>query len=60
MPTGGYGRVSKRTDRVPFDDRACRDEELVELSMSVGSWLTFGRINRIFGLDAACVLPHDL
>ena len=35
------------------------DEELVELSMSVGSWLTFGRINRIFGLDAACVLPHD-
>lgn len=33
------------------------DEELVELSMSVGSWLTFGRINRIFGLDAACVLP---
>ena len=36
------------------------DEELVELSMSVGSWLTFGRINRIFGLDAACVLPHDL
>lgn len=35
------------------------DEELVELSMSVGSWLTFGRINRVFGLDAACVLPHD-
>jgi len=33
------------------------DEELVELSMSVGSWLTFGRINRVFGLDAACVLP---
>ena len=35
------------------------DEELVELSMSIGSWLTFGRINRVFGLDAACVLPHD-
>lgn len=35
------------------------DEELLELSMSVGSWLTFGRINRIFGLDAACVLPDQ-
>jgi len=33
------------------------DAELVELAMSVGSWLTFGRINHLFGLDAACVLP---
>ncbi|MCP4434826.1 MAG: carboxymuconolactone decarboxylase family protein [Actinomycetia bacterium] len=36
---------------------AYTDEELVELAMSVGSWLTFGRINRVFGLDAACTLP---
>lgn len=33
------------------------DPELMELSMSIGSWLTFGRINHVFGLDAACVLP---
>lgn len=34
------------------------DPELVELAMSIGSWLTFGRINHVFGLDAACVLPR--
>ncbi len=33
------------------------DTELVELAMCVGSWMTFGRINRVFGLDAACELP---
>ncbi|WP_194813484.1 carboxymuconolactone decarboxylase family protein [Nocardia sp. XZ_19_385] len=31
--------------------------EVVELSMSIGSWLAFGRLNRVLGLDAACVLP---
>ena len=31
--------------------------EAVELSMCIGSWMGFGRLNRIFGLDAACVLP---
>ena len=36
---------------------AYSDEELVELAMSVGSWLIFGRLNRVFGLDAACKLP---
>ncbi|MCO5320749.1 MAG: hypothetical protein R2714_12130 [Microthrixaceae bacterium] len=35
------------------------DRELVELSMSIGSWLTFGRINRVFGLDTACQLPDS-
>lgn len=35
-----------------FDDR-----EIVELSMSIGSWLAFGRLNRVLGLDTACVLP---
>ncbi|MFJ3582140.1 carboxymuconolactone decarboxylase family protein [Streptomyces sp. NPDC090127] len=31
--------------------------EIVELTMSIGSWLSFGRLNRVLGLDAACVLP---
>ncbi|WP_408899511.1 carboxymuconolactone decarboxylase family protein [Nocardioides sp. R1-1] len=33
------------------------DREIVELSMCLGSWLAFGRLNRVLGLDAACVLP---
>jgi len=36
---------------------AYADTEIVELSMCLGSWLSFGRLNRILGLDAACVLP---
>lgn len=31
--------------------------EIVELTMSIGAWLAFGRLNRVFGLDAMCVLP---
>ncbi|MFJ6698170.1 carboxymuconolactone decarboxylase family protein [Streptomyces sp. NPDC091272] len=31
--------------------------EVVELTMSLGSWLAFGRLNRVLGLDAMCVLP---
>lgn len=30
--------------------------EIVELSMCIGSWLAFGRLNRVLGLDAMCVL----
>ena len=33
------------------------DRELVELSMCLGCWLGFGRLNRVFGLDTACMLP---
>ena len=33
------------------------DTEIVELSMCLGSWLAFGRLNHVLGLDAACVLP---
>lgn len=36
---------------------AFSDAEIVELSMSIGSWLAFGRLNRVLGLDTACVLP---
>ena len=31
--------------------------EVVELSMCLGSWIAFGRLNHVLGLDAACVLP---
>ena len=31
--------------------------ELVELSMCLGSWIAFGRLNHVFGLDRACTLP---
>ncbi|MVU76741.1 carboxymuconolactone decarboxylase family protein [Nocardia sp. ET3-3] len=33
------------------------DTEIVELSMCLGSWLAFGRLNHVLGLDAVCVLP---
>ncbi|GAB3200307.1 carboxymuconolactone decarboxylase family protein [Nocardioides hungaricus] len=36
------------------------DREIVELSMCLGSWLAFGRLNRVLGLDTACVLPSHL
>lgn len=32
--------------------------EVVELTMCLGSWLAFGRLNRVLGIDAACVLPE--
>ncbi|WP_419996659.1 carboxymuconolactone decarboxylase family protein [Streptomyces boninensis] len=31
--------------------------ELTELTMCLGSWLAFGRLNRVLGLDTACTLP---
>ncbi|MFI5801450.1 carboxymuconolactone decarboxylase family protein [Streptomyces sp. NPDC051561] len=31
--------------------------EVVELTMCLGSWLAFGRLNRVLGLDTVCVLP---
>jgi alkylhydroperoxidase family enzyme len=33
------------------------DAEIVELTMCLGSWLSFGRLNRVLGLDTECVLP---
>ena len=32
-------------------------KEIVELSMSLGAWLAFGRLNHVLGLDTVCVLP---
>ncbi len=40
--------------------RCYSDREIVELSMCLGSWLAFGRLNHVLGLDAACVLPSHL
>lgn len=31
--------------------------EIVELSMCLGSWIAFGRLNHVLGLDTACTLP---
>lgn len=36
------------------------DREIVELSMCLGCWLAFGRLNHVLGLDAACTLPSEL
>jgi alkylhydroperoxidase family enzyme len=36
---------------------AYTDNEVLELSMCVGSWIAFGRLNHVLGIDAACVLP---
>ena len=34
------------------------DAEIVELSMCLGSWLAFGRLNRVFDVDGACRIPE--
>ncbi len=39
---------------------AYTDVEIVEISMCLGSWLAFGRLNHVLGLDTACVLPGHL
>jgi alkylhydroperoxidase family enzyme len=36
---------------------AFSDDELVELGLCVGSWLAFGRLNQVFGVDVACQVP---
>jgi AhpD family alkylhydroperoxidase len=35
------------------------DREIVELSMCLGSWIAFGRLNRVFGIDEACTIPSS-
>ena len=36
---------------------AFTDTELIELTLCIGSWVAFGRLNHVFGLDTSCVLP---
>lgn len=33
--------------------------EIVELTISIGSWITSGRLNHVLGLDTVCVLPSQ-
>ncbi|KAA1420346.1 carboxymuconolactone decarboxylase family protein [Nocardioides humilatus] len=39
---------------------AYSDREIVELSMCIGSWLAFGRLNHVLGIDGVCKLPSTL
>jgi alkylhydroperoxidase family enzyme len=36
---------------------AFSDDELVELGLCVGSWIAFGRLNRVFDVDGGCRVP---
>jgi alkylhydroperoxidase family enzyme len=52
------------TDHLGMDDAfwerlhaAFSDDELVQLGLCAGSWLAFGRLNRVFGVDEACRIP---
>ena len=38
---------------------AYTDREIVELSMCIGSWLAFGRLNHVLGIDGVCTLPSS-
>jgi len=33
------------------------DNEIVDLGICVGSWLAYGRFNRVFDIDGACRVP---
>lgn len=37
---------------------AFTDAEIVELTMCLGSWVAFGRLNRVLGLDTVCTLAQ--
>ena len=52
------------TDHLNIDDAlwdrlhaVYTDDELVELALCVGSWLAFGRLNKVFDVDGACQIP---
>lgn len=36
---------------------AFSDDEIVDLGICVGSWLAYGRFNRVFDIDGACRVP---
>jgi hypothetical protein len=55
------------TDHLGMDDdlwgrlhAVFSDDELVQLGLCTGSWLAFGRLNQVFGVDQACQLTHSL
>jgi alkylhydroperoxidase family enzyme len=52
------------SDHLAMDDAfwdrlhgAYSDDELVDLGLSVASWLALGRVNQVFGVDGACRIP---
>ncbi|SDC72359.1 carboxymuconolactone decarboxylase family protein [Rhodococcus tukisamuensis] len=63
--------AAEYADRYALDHHGLDDEfwermgahysqtEIVELSMSIGAWLAFGRLNHVLGLDTVCVLPGN-
>jgi alkylhydroperoxidase family enzyme len=34
------------------------DDEIVDLAVCVGSWLAYGRFNRVFDIDGGCRIPQ--
>lgn len=36
------------------------DREIAELTMCPGSWIAFGRLDHVLGLDAVCSVPEHL
>ena len=54
-------------DHLAIDDemwdelhREFSDDELVDLSLCVGAWIAFGRLNRVFDIDGACRIGAPL
>jgi alkylhydroperoxidase family enzyme len=54
-------------DHLAIDDemwaelrREFSDDELVDLSLCVGAWIAFGRLNRVFDIDGACRIGEPL
>ncbi|MGE0383103.1 MAG: carboxymuconolactone decarboxylase family protein [Gammaproteobacteria bacterium] len=56
------------TDHLSFDTaedfwaslhRHFSDDELVDLGLSVGSWVAFGRFTRVFDIDGACRVDFE-
>jgi alkylhydroperoxidase family enzyme len=52
------------SDHLAMDDElwnrlhdAFSDDELVDLGLSVASWLALGRVNQVFGVDGVCRIP---
>ncbi len=36
------------------------DEEIVEISICVGTWLSMGRVVRVLGAEVSCALPLSI
>jgi alkylhydroperoxidase family enzyme len=60
------GEFARRfaSDHLSIDDAmwarlraAFSDDELVDLGLCVGSWIAFGRLNRVFDVDGGCRVP---